>query len=177
MLRNKPFVGQCNQILHFAELPWLIWTSIIVPILFIIFPASFSFSSCFWFHNILWLSPHLFEPGHCFPGETKKQLLLGHKYFSRGFFTGLQVLSCFYRKGRNPAQALILNGTRKRSRPLGHFIDLHCPWIEVHHPNSRSSEVPPGPEGSQKHWSSMARQGTLWFTYLRLHLRTMRTSD
>ena len=73
----------------------LLW----VPILFITFPASFSFFFCFWFHNILWPSPHLSEPVHCFSRETKKWLLSGHEYFSWSFLTWLQVLSCFFTKG------------------------------------------------------------------------------
>lgn len=77
---------QCNQILHFSELPLLVWAFIRVPTLFIIFPAFFS-SFCFWFHNILWPALCFFEPVHCFSGDTKKQLLSGREFFSWGFLT------------------------------------------------------------------------------------------
>ena len=99
MLRTKLFMRQCNQILHFSELPLLVWT-------FMSSNPFYYFSSLFFILLLLlvsqhtfWPSPHLSEPVHCFLGETKKWLLSGHEYFSWSFLTWLQVLSWFFRKG------------------------------------------------------------------------------
>lgn len=48
---------QCNQILHFSELPLLVWAFIRVPTLFIIFPAFFFHLFAFGFTTYFGLLP------------------------------------------------------------------------------------------------------------------------
>lgn len=124
MLKTKPFMKQCNQILHFSELPLLVWTFTKVPTLFILFLAFLKMLFCFWFHNMHWPAALLFEPVHYFSGETNKKQSLDMNSSHR--VSALDnIFSCFYRKRRNTIQIQILNGTRKKSRIWRHFRNPH----------------------------------------------------